>query len=127
MLEEDKDRKIPDENLQTFNNTVKTYEACLQTNDTLDIDARQTHNPDIRIERFSENEMSIIEVDLNRRLRILGLEREISELEQSRYGSVIRNAVDYTDIENSLCKFSGDDGYGVLKQIGDFEEVSNIH
>lgn len=96
---------------------MKTDEVCLKTNDKLDIDARQTHNPDIRIERFSENEMSIIEDDLNRRLRILGLEREISELEQSRYGSVITRygSVDYTDIENSLCKFSGDDGYGVLK------------
>lgn len=117
----------------THDAIVEPNGGCVQTSDVQNGDSTQTerntltHNLASQIGQNSEDEMNRIENELSRRLRILRLQREISDLEQSRSVGIRRNAVNFTDIENILSKFSGDDGYGVLKWIDDFEEISMIH
>ncbi|XP_075156158.1 uncharacterized protein LOC142229483 [Haematobia irritans] len=67
-----------------------------------------------------------MEHDLAQRLRILKLQKEINELESAR--TPIRKInFSFSDLENSLRKFSGDRTYSVKKWIADFEEMMTIH
>ncbi|XP_075155670.1 uncharacterized protein LOC142228998 [Haematobia irritans] len=68
-----------------------------------------------------------IEERLIQRLRILKLQKEIRDLETGRcQENVRRNNVNFSDIENLLPSFSGDDEYSVMKWIADFEAITNI-
>ncbi|XP_036342307.1 uncharacterized protein LOC118751595 [Rhagoletis pomonella] len=67
----------------------------------------------------AQTEITELEVQLLKKLRILKLQKEIKELEE---GTVTNNfPVKFSDIENALTKFSGDDGADIQKWITDFE------
>lgn len=61
---------------------------------------------------------------LRRRREILQLQREIREMEIGLQPVAQHRRVDYSDIENALPPFTGDDSYNVRKYIADFEEVA---
>lgn len=58
-------------------------------------------------------------------MRILRLENETIELQGSRE-ITRRMHTNFSDIEKTLSKFSGDDGYSVIKWFSDFEEITTI-
>lgn len=60
---------------------------------------------------------------LEKRKKILLLQKEIAALEQDNQASMRPARVDFSDIEHSIQKFSGSDSYGIRKWIADFEDV----
>ncbi|XP_061402621.1 phosphatidate cytidylyltransferase, photoreceptor-specific-like [Musca vetustissima] len=61
---------------------------------------------------------------LLKKLKILKLKKEISELEEAR--GTKKNVATFADIEGALPKFSGDNEYSITKWLKEFNKVTNI-
>ncbi|XP_075147275.1 uncharacterized protein LOC142221437 isoform X1 [Haematobia irritans] len=71
----------------------------------------------------TEKNLDMVEKQLQAKLRILKLQNEINELERKEEK---KGLASFGDIEGALPKFTGDDEYGVVKWVAEFEKVTNV-
>lgn len=69
-----------------------------------------------------ETDTQQLERQLEAKLKILKLQKQIAELEEPK----LKAAANFGDVEGVLPKFTGDDDYAVTKWVKEFERVTNI-
>ncbi|XP_073818483.1 uncharacterized protein [Musca autumnalis] len=84
--------------------------------------AQAEHTKEEKLAELDETEA--IERQLQARLRILKLEKEIMELEGQKGQK--KCVATFADVEGVLQKFTGDDEYPVIKWISEFDRVTDV-